>query len=607
MLKITLGEMLRRFRIEKNVEAGRICEGLCTQAMMSYFESGKRIPDTLLFECMMERMGVTPELFSIMVSREEYDYCEWRTQVCETIENGDWERLAQLLNSPIVKKIYCNSRIEKQFLLYASAIYAGINERYEESVFKLKEAAQQTIPNIYDILDTKVLLSATELHILILYLYYGVKGKILSINEGVMLFESLERYMYNGKMDENERTKCYSKLICTGLQMFQNELSDEQKMVLCNRAIQLLRMNNVFHDILGLFELYIPLLSKYNHPDVRFYSKQYEVFKDILRNCSLDDSSRPEQFVLSKPKYYLFHEYLSSRRLKNTLTQEKLSEGICEPETYSRVESGKRKPSRKNFNALAERLELNWCYYRGEIDTADLKAYDLRKRQRIADINGDRQKSLERLVELESCLDMTSVVNVQYVKSNEYVAKYRLGLLSAEEAYESLKSLFELTQYGRSDTSQLVYYSQTELEMIAHMAQILGKMKQPHKGIELIQTVIKQMQNSKVDITYQWNGCSFVLRVLSGLYFEIGEYKTAIEISTYVKNEKVKRRSGDSLPVILDAIADALEHIGERYIEEYKKLYRYTYYIADFFTIEKVLKPAKKYYEDNFETEILWY
>ena len=63
MLKITLGEMLKRFRIEKGVEARQICEGLCSQGMMSLYEKGKNVPDSLLFECMMERMGVSPELF----------------------------------------------------------------------------------------------------------------------------------------------------------------------------------------------------------------------------------------------------------------------------------------------------------------------------------------------------------------------------------------------------------------------------------------------------------------------------------------------------------------------------------------------------------------
>ena len=104
MLKITLGEMLKRFRIEKQIEARLVSEGLCSTAMMSYFENGEKVPDTLLFEYMMERMGVSPELFSIMVSQEEYEYYEWKEQVCEAIASRDYTMLEKLLASKVPKK-----------------------------------------------------------------------------------------------------------------------------------------------------------------------------------------------------------------------------------------------------------------------------------------------------------------------------------------------------------------------------------------------------------------------------------------------------------------------------------------------------------------------
>ena len=70
-MRMTLGEMLKRFRIEKDVNAEDICDGLCDKAMISYYEKGKGAPDTLLFARLMERMGVSQEYFSIMVSEKE--------------------------------------------------------------------------------------------------------------------------------------------------------------------------------------------------------------------------------------------------------------------------------------------------------------------------------------------------------------------------------------------------------------------------------------------------------------------------------------------------------------------------------------------------------
>lgn len=607
MRKITLGEMLKRFRIEKGLEASQVCRGLCSPAAMSYFESGERMPDTLMFEYMMERMGVTPELFSVMISKDTYEYYEWKAKVCDAIENEMWGELEKLLIVKYSAQKKSKNRIEIQFYLYTKAICEGIKDKHAEATAMLKEAAQQTIPNIREIHKEKVLLSALEMHIMILYMFYGLKGNVLSIDETELLFESLESYIYNGKIDLNQKARVYSKLISVGLPILVDSMSEERQMELCKRAFELLRSSKTFHNIIELLELYVPLLQKHNSQEKDFYIKQREVFIDICSIQNKEIVSRPEQFVNSNPKYYMIHEFFSSKRKACGLTQEEVIEDICEPETYSRVETGKREPSRKNFQALVEKLDINWCYYRGELDTADLKVFELRRLQRLANIDGKRQLCLDILLEMEKRLDMTSVINIQYIKGNQYMAEYRMGKLSNEDAYIRMKDLLELTQKGKSDVSELVYYSQTELEILGNMAQILGKMGKFEEGIILIETVIKQMQNGIIHMKQQWNGFDYILRVLSGLYFDIGEYEMTIKITNYVKEENIRMKDGDCLAEQLDEIADCLEHIGKQHSEDYKKLYRYTYYVADFFFIDKIVGFAKEYYEKNFDEKVVWY
>ena len=89
------------------------------------------------------------------------------------------------------------------------------------------------------------------------------------------------------------------------------------------------------------------------------------------------------------------------------------------------------------------------------------------------------------------------------------------------------------------------------------------------------------------------------------MYFQ--RKNKAIKIAKYVQNESVRRREVNSITETLDAVADCLEHLGKQHSEEYKKLYRYTYYVADFFAIDHVIRFAKKYYEENFNSEMVWY
>lgn len=607
MQKYTFGRLLTRFRKERQLKVLEICEGLCNEMSYRAFEKEKNIPDVLLFERFLERMGVSPEEISWMVKDEEYTYHIWQEQVCEAIENEKWEELEMLLRSDICKNIYCNEKLERQFFLYADAIHKGVQKDYGKAVQQLEDAARLTMPEMFEILEKNVLLSTLELHVLMLYMYYGMLGNILELKEGKRQFLLLEHHIYHGKTDINEKAKCYPKLICIGLHLFQDSWRERDQIKLCQKAVDMLRENYSFHDIVELLRLYLPLLEQRESREYGFYKKQYEVFCDLLQSEGFSIGFQPECLNRSKRKLYILNEYFFAKRTEKGMTQEQLSDGICAPETYSRIETGGRTPKPKNLRALTEKLEIGWCYYRGELDACDIKVFELRTKQRIADIEGRRYDSLDLLDDLEVCLDMDSVVNYQYVTLYRTVINYRLGKIDGNVACDILEKILLLTQRMEMDNSQLVYYSQTELEIIGHWAEVLRGCGKCQEGIHLCVTVIRQMQYSKLGFEQQWNGFSFLLRVLGGLYFAIGQYEIANQIETYVLHENIKRKNGSSIAECLDSVADNLEHLGKQYSNEYKKLYRYTYYIADFFGVEKIIDFTKTYYETNFDSEFVWY
>lgn len=605
-MELTLGQTLRQARIERNLKEKCICDGICSPAMMTYYEKGKQVPDSLLFLRLMERMGVSSEEFTLMVSENEYTYLKWQEQVYDAIEQEQWEELGKLLQRDIKGKEWINEKLQKQFLFYASGIYQGSTSNYKGAVSELKKAIKLTISN--EALGKKdTLFNVMELHILMLYLFYGRKCEVLDDENAKQLFDSLETFIHDGIMDRNEKAQVYPKLVCIALNCIEDLLSEKEKIVLCEKGVHILCENKTFHDITELLRLYIPLLEKKQSEQLGFYKKQYEVFCDLLQEERLSIAFRPEIQGVHKARVYLKHEYLSSKRRDKGLTQEIVSEDICAPETYSRLERGERTPSRKNFKALAEKLDINWVQFRGEIVSTDLEAYSLRRLERRASIEGRWRDSLELVQKLEQCLDMNIVENYQYVKASGCVLKVRLKEMSIEDACAKLEELLAMTCKFDTDTSHMVYYSKIEMEIIAYMAEFYSKQGKVREGIEFIETVIKQMSHSKLDYEDQWHGFSLLFRVLARLYFSSGEYDTSIKISQYVKRVMEKRRTGSNLPVVLDEIADGLEHKGVQYSEEYKKLYRYTYYVADLFGIEDVQSFQKKYYEEKFEPNIKWY
>ncbi|MBP3678103.1 MAG: hypothetical protein J6I97_07145, partial [Agathobacter sp.] len=202
--------------------------------------------------------------------------------------------------------------------------------------------------------------------------------------------------------------------------------------------------------------------------------------------------------------------------------------------------------------------------------------------------------------------DMNHPRNYQYVKTNQIKMKYRLGEMAPEEVYATLVDLLSITKKLDFSIKELVYYTQTEVETITYMAQMLRAMNRSEEGIRLIEDMLEQMERSRVKITQQGTGIVFALKVLSGLFFELGNYEKSMKVLRTVFQLTMRIYVTGTIPAILDAYADNLEHMGCQYSEEYKLLYRQSYYVADFFGNANVANFMKKYYEESFGV-IVWY
>lgn len=606
MQQLRTGEMLRRFRIEKEISEEKLGFGVCCGTTISNYEVGSRHMDTVLFEFFLERMGVSPENFAFMLSEEEYTYYMWKAEVYEAVEKADWEVLEKLLLSEKALFFVGNKKVQKQFYLYMKAILMAEKfSNYESAANYLLDGIQITIDDIYHISLENRVLSVRELHMLILYLHYSLCAGTIEDLLANKLFSELEKYILSSYLDIKEKSKIYPKLVCVWINLQKEYLSDYEKIRMCKRAIEILKEGLQFNDILEVFRVFIPLLKE-NSEEYFFFKKQYEVFVEIFNYAEVEEKFRPEFIIRKIPKIYVITEYLRYKRKEMNLTQDKLSEGICEPETYSRIERGKRAPSPSNRKALTERLNIGWHYFRGELDTDSLEVYKLRGKQRVAEIKENWHESFDILQKMRKLLDMDSVFNLQYIVSNECNALYHLMKMEENEFYNKLRELLFLTNKIDICQDQFVYYSQVELEILGEMAKILRKRGDIQEAAKLIDSVIGQMSQSKVSLLYQWDGVDFLQRIRAGLYYSEGKYREGYVTRKEVYKVAVRERNAGNLPIMLDGMADDLEHIGKEYRNEYMNLYRQTYYVSDFYEMKNIRDFARKYYE-KFEKQYQWY
>ena len=606
MQKLKAGELLRRFRLEKNISGEKLGYGICSKSTILSYEIGSRQIDTLLLEFFLQRMGVSEENFALMLTEEEYAYYTWKSEVYEAVEIADWNTLEKLLQKKEALFLVGSDKIQNQFYAYMYAVLeAKKYARHETAAEYLAAAIGQTIGGIHDALTNDVHLSVQELHIILLYLHYSLCANKMKKTTAEQMFSDLKTYILNSQLDVKEKCKIYPKMICVRMNHQKEIISNEENRSLCESGIRILKESMQFNDIVELLRIYISLLEE-DSEEYLFYKKQKEVFEELFVYAEIEECFRPEYIVRKIPKVYVITEYLKNKRMEQNLTQKQICEGICEPETYSRIETGTRVPSKTNRPALLDRLNAGWHYFRGELEMDNLEAYHLRRKHRQAEIKDRWQDSYDVLQEMKMHLNMESAINRQSIFSAESRALYQLNRITAEDYYSKLQDALHLTTNIDMEKNTLVYYTQTELEIIGEIGAMLRKLGKLDDAACLLEHVLKQMSQSKVPLKFHWNGVGFVKRVLAGVYFSKGMYMEGYELRKNEYKIDIKERNAGNLPTILDGMADDLEHIGEQYKDIYMLLYRLTYYVSDFYEISIARDFIEKYY-DKFEFNYRWY
>lgn len=606
MTDTQIGNLIKEIRSEKNIARATLAYGLCDETTLAHFEKGKRKLDNLLMQRIFDRIGIEADEFAFMLTEEEYEYFVWKEDVFHAMEEQAWDELEALLADErnAIQIIY-NEKIQHQYYYKMRAVLEVEKyQNYKSAVAFLRKAIVQTMPDILTIEWNKLCLGEQELHILLLYLYYGAKAEVFEEEEKERLYRKLTNYITRTHMEEKKLAKLYSKMVCVWMNIMEVPLLERKK--ICETAIELLRETRRLYDIIEVLRFYVEILEEEKAENVVYYRKHYENFTEIFCDAQIVYGFRPELLAGRKEKLFLITEYLYSSRMAKGMTQEEVSSGICEPETYSRIETGKHAPVKTNLYRLTERLEISWSFCRGEIEMGSLETYQLYQLVKKCSNREQYEQCLNQLEELELLLNMTNLLNIQYVKFERIIAERELGRIDLKEAYRRLEELLMLTT-AMPVESQFRYYSQMELEILGEMGKNLYLQKKYEEGILLLKAVIRNERKGRRKWDYRWSGVEFILRILADLYYGAQKYEEANDILNYVKRRNLKQQEAICLPHLLDCLADNYEHIGERYSEIYKKLYCQTYYVADFFKFENIYPFAKKLYEEKFEEEKKWY
>lgn len=602
----TLLDLLNSTIEEHKANQTELCRGLCSNATLSRYLFGERRMDRLLLSALMQRLGKSPDKFVSVLTDAEYRYFDWRLQILNRMADRDWKGLEELISGRKTADKELNEPLQKQFTLMVRGV---LQERLRGDKKGATEffwrAVCATIPGFTGMLRPQSVLSVQEISALLLWQeYFGDE----EVSAALMKF--LIDYVYEHFEDEQERVKIYPRLVSAYLPYLQKRNCDEEIYVISKRACEMMLSLRYFICGEQLLGAYIESAEKLGRgKEVEKRKVQLVSWCEMRRELqSLDRTESGEEKTEQKrvqsfdsdswmeggyiwdlwQEPELLREVIERRRKQRGMTQEVLSEGICTPETLSRIVNGKRAPSRRNFRALAKKLEVRSDYYYSVIEAKDFRLLEERFRLDALIETKQWQEAEKTAERLEAQLDMESRYNRQYLGEIHYLIELALTGISEQKQMGRLLSLLGLTITDYPLTENVrewpeafwcTVFTSEEISIMNQMINMLRRLGRTEEAIYLAEKLYAYYHMSAVRPEFHFRTFMGILALLSILLGKEGRYEECIRYSYEGVALCFASCKMSDMGLFVNNIAYAKERLGEEAFS--LRHYRYAFYCEE--------------------------
>ncbi len=610
MQKIEAGVMLCQIREQKKVSQKKLSNGICSTRALSRYESGERMPDGLSFHCLMQRIGMNPRDFTVMLSLKEYEYYMWKESVLDAILKKDWDMVKQQMKNEKDLSKGCGGRIQRQFRLYLQSIVEEKLGKDGEKAWRLLgEAIGETASDCFRGELEGYWLSTFEIGLLALYYYKGGEQNFMHPKEVCSRLKFLIAYTEEIITDKQECAKLVPGMVCALLRICGDQMGIMERLSYEEKAVLLLKESGGLYHLAEVLRLYTADLAGTDGEKERVYSRQYAAFKEVLGDAGYDTDFQPELLFDSSRQFFLLNEYLRSHRIMSGMTQLQLSEGICAAETYSRVETGKMVPRPKERKAIFERLNIGYGYFSGELETTDYELFRYLALFKEEARKGRWVKAAGMMERIRDRLDTESVNNRQYIGMMENWVAFSTKQIDAEEFYRRDEELLRLSvKEEMLEKTELYYFTYIEIVLYTHLANILKIQGRQREGIELLKKMLGKVEKSSMDFEYWWwDSMKVPIFNLANMLSDQGDYEASLQYMVDFTKKCFRLFDGKFAGYGIGEQALDMEQLHTADKAACNRLLVQVFYMTDFYNMTGDHNKLTEHYEKNYEAGKEWY
>lgn len=500
---LNIGRLLYGIRTKYEMNVKDICRGICSPSSYCMYENGEIVPDILLVNMFLDRMGFGILGLTAYISEKEVVYFKWKESTRACIRNENYKKLVMLLEHMPTGNVSLNKKIREQYAWFIKGIVA---EKDTADLKKATECYEKALECTCGFLIKSQKIEGTfsvrEIHIYAIYLNLLCKVNPKEKEEVISRFYQLMQYINVHYVEEQQKVKIYPLLVCLWGNLVIEGKDTEGSFEIFEKTLELLRKQKSLYCLLEIMRLHILVGLK----EKRDMSKEQEDIK-ILQSFfeEFGYQAQSQIYVPQANEIMLEHvgQYLSTERKKVNYTQEKISDGICSVESYSRIENG-RKPTRNNYKALTEKIGTENRYYIELVNTGNIDALLLRREISYELFMEKNERLPELLEELKTVLGEKEVAkNRQYLEFVQVSIEENTGRKTWNQCCDMFRNILSYTMNEKEIGKKRHVYTMLEINLIDHISVCMAKDGKSEEAMHLIKAFLDDMDYMKTEKYYE--------------------------------------------------------------------------------------------------------
>lgn len=410
-----MGRFIGQLRSHEGIPLHRLAHGLCSVAFLNRIENGEREVGKQLTDAFFQRLGKPVELFERILDWDEFNQWTRRQEIISHLHHGDVQAALSELREYLPSKAEV---LDQQF-----AKIVTINCKYlsgatpNELIPMVRDALLLTQPDFQSTPIDELLLSQNEGRLLFAYLQ--LTEQLDGFKAVCQSYRALLNYFRQPRYESRERVYLFPYVAC---RVIENEYRQGQyasALDICDDTLEELAKEKRLFAYDHLLAWKQKLYHALGNPD--------DTPEKLLTQLHLIQAHAPKQTELLIPcdergHVYCLNQVISDRRKLLGISQEALSEGICEPRTISRIENLEHNLQRKNRKLLLQRVNMSGERYDYEVITDRYEDYLLRSEVDRAVVLGQCNRTTQFFNQLKE--------NIPYILTNhQYLMKTEAQIL----------------------------------------------------------------------------------------------------------------------------------------------------------------------------------